>query len=120
MDLIVQQLLKCSSHLYETLSTFPEDSEREAFIVEVNKQLDERGLLIEKLKRDNFVYNSEDNVHKILFELDKGIKERLNKQLSTIKHDLKELQASKKSEQQYNNPYSHLQSMDGMYYDRKK
>ena len=37
-----------------------------------------------------------------------------------VKNDLKTLQVSKKSEQQYLNPYQNVRTMDGMYYDGKK
>lgn len=120
MEKQLQQLLQLSANLYEMLLKRPEELTRDEFIEEINSKLDERGGLMEQLVHSGFEYNQSLKLHQTLFELDNGIKERLNIVLQGIKMDMKELQASKKHEQQYSNPYGHVQSMDGMYYDKKK
>ncbi len=40
--------------------------------------------------------------------------------MKILQKDMKNLQNAKKNEQQYANPYGHVQVMDGMYYDKKK
>lgn len=120
MEQQIQALLQLSANLYEKLVNDPEVSVRDEFIEEVNELLDKRGVLMQQLSDAGFIYNRTSKAHRTLFELDKGIQERLNRVLNTIKKDMKELQATKKSEQQYNNPYGHVQTMDGMYYDKKK
>ncbi|MFJ7699408.1 flagellar protein FliT [Lysinibacillus fusiformis] len=114
------QLLQISAKLFEKLIANPEEAKRDEFIEEIEILLDLRGKIMEELVRSGFSYNVEDKTHQMLFELDKGIRSRLERVMSAIKSDMKELQTSKKSEQQYLNPYSHIQMMDGMYYDKKK
>ena len=120
MEQQLQQLLQISAKLYEKLIANPEEAKRDELIEEIKILLDIRGEIMEELVQSGFSYNVEDKTHQMLFELDKGIRSRLETVMSAIKTDMKELQTSKKSEQQYLNPYSHIQTMDGMYYDKKK
>lgn len=120
MEQHVQALLQISAKLYEKSGANPEESKRDEFIVELDELLDKRGILTTQIVEKGFKYNTELKSHRMLFELDKGIRERLNRVLLSVKQDMKDLQASKKSEQQYMNPYSHIQTIDGMYYDKKK
>jgi flagellar protein FliT len=119
MDL-TQQLLQVSAKLYQHITNLPADNEREKYIEKINSLLDERGHFMEALKREGFQYDSSNKAHAMLSELDKGIRDRLNKVLDSIRLDLKDLQNSKKSERQYINPYANIEVMDGRYYDRKK
>lgn len=116
----IQELLQLSANLYAQLGETPASDMRENYIDEINKLLDMRMQAIEQLVNKGFKYNAAEKSHAMLFELDKGIKERLQNVMMDVKKDMKELQNAKKNEQQYTNPYGHVQSMDGMYYDRKK
>lgn len=116
----IQQLLQISANLYAKLAENPAKELRDDYIEEVNDLLDTRSKVIEQLIEQGFEYNSTEKSHAMLFELDKGIRERLQNVMIDIKKNLKELQNAKKNEQQYTNPYGHVQTMDGMYYDRKK
>lgn len=116
----IQDLLQISAVLYEQLGDVPKGENRDPYIEEVVNKVEVRAELADKLVTDGFVYESTNGTHKILFELDKGIKERLQLVLHGVKQDMKDLQTSKKQEKQYTNPYGHVQTMDGMYYDRKK
>lgn len=116
----LQQLLQISAKLYEQLVKDPEESVRDEFIEELHTLLDQRAELIEQVASSGFSYNAEDKAHRTLFELDKGIRNRLERVMGSIKEDMKNLQNAKKNEQQYTNPYGHVQVMDGMYYDKKK
>ena len=120
MDKQLQAVLQVSAKLYDKLTVVPKEDVRDAFIEEIDAILEERARLTEQLTEAGFVYDSTSKLHRTLFELDKGIRERLVLVLQSIKQDMKELQVTKKSEQQYNNPYGHVQTMDGMYYDKKK
>jgi flagellar protein FliT len=120
MDELIQDLLQASARLYSHLTTVPPAEERDEYIVIIEALLDERGEIIDELMESGFVVDAQNNVHGILADLDKGIKERLNKVLGAVKEDMRELNKQKKNEIQYMNPYSHLQVMDGMYYDKKK
>lgn len=119
MDL-TNQMLQVSAKLYKHLTTIPSGEERTSFIEEINKLLDERGKLVEQLKVESFQYDESNKTHTTLFELDKGIRERLNLVFEDVKSDLKNLNNSKKHEIQYINPYSSVRVMDGRYYDKKK
>ncbi|MER2105295.1 MAG: flagellar protein FliT [Solibacillus sp.] len=120
MDKQLQALLQISAKLYDKLTTVPEDDVRNGFIEEIEATLDERGILTQQLSDAGFAYDETNKLHRTLFELDKGIRERLERVLQSVKQDMKDLQATKKSEQPYMNPYGHVQTMDGMYYDKKK
>ena len=120
MEQHLQVLLQISAKLYDKLTINPEESKRDEFIIEIDELLDKRGILIKVIVEKGFKYNADLKNHRMLFELDKGIHERLNRVLLSVKQDMKDLQATKKSEQQYMNPYSHMQTIDGMYYDTKK
>ena len=119
MELYINYL-QFSTDLYAKLEKFPLEDERETFIEDVFRDLDQLEVLASELKNSGFVYDSTNREHNVLFELDRGIRERLKTLLNVIKMDLKDLQNAKKNEVQYANPYGHVQSMDGMYYDKKK
>jgi flagellar protein FliT len=119
MDELTSFLQK-SANLYKFLTSFPEENERTEFIEKVNSMLNERGEIVEQLKASGFKYDAENSQHKLLFELDAGINERLLKLMDEVKADLKELQVSKTKEMQYINPYGELMNREGRYYDGKK
>lgn len=114
-----QQLLQVSAKLYQHLTAMPDDDKRDAFLEQMNTLLDERGELIKHLQQLGFTVDITNKSHMMLVELDKGIRERLDKAMSVIKADLRTVQNSKKNEQQYMNPYSSVAVMDGRYYDKK-
>lgn len=114
-----QQLLQISAKLFQHLTDFPEEEKRDDYIDKINHLLDERGILMEQMQREHFVLELENKSHRMLVELDNGIRERLNNVMKVIQNDLKELQNAKKHEQQYMNPYASVQVMDGRYYDKK-
>ncbi|AWE06406.1 flagellar protein FliT [Lysinibacillus sp. 2017] len=120
MEQQLQELLQISAKLYEKLAENPNESVRDEFIEEVNSLLDQRGLIVKSVYESGFTFDKTIKIHQTLFELDKGIRERLERILKSIKMDMRELHTSKKSDQQYLNPYGHVQVMDGMYYDKKK
>ena len=120
MDELIQQLLQVSAKLFQHLTKTPKSEERDAFIDMIHTLLDERGVIVDKLRALGFDFDPNNSSHATLAELDKGINERLAKSLNVIKADMKDLNNQKKNETQYMNPYSHVQVMDGMYYDKKK
>lgn len=118
----VKQLLLLSEKLYSFLGTKPEDKEdkRDAYIEHINKLLDARGQVIDQIKAlpQNPIKGHE--YEEQLRTLDQGITERLNKFKKIIAMDMKQLQVTKKSEQQYHNPYNAFLNRDGTYYDKRK
>lgn len=117
---IQQQLLQVSAKLFQYLESVPSGEKRNEFIKEIDRQLDERGKLLELLQQESFQIDPQNKVHSMLIQLDKGIRERLELVMAEVKNDMKNLQAAKKNEKQYINPYSSVRVMDGMYYDKKK
>lgn len=116
----LQQVLQISAKLLKHLNEIPKGEFRSVYIDEINRILDERGALIEKLRLEGFQMDTGNKIHGTLAQLDKAIRERLDDVMKLVKLDMKDLQNSKKNEKQYMNPYSSVQVMDGMYYDKKK
>ncbi|WDV07482.1 flagellar protein FliT [Lysinibacillus irui] len=114
-----EQLLQTSANLFKFLGDVPKGEDRDEYINTINTMLDKRGTIIEDLIKEGFRFDEQNRVHRTLLELDKGIKERLAAVMSAVKQDMANLQKTKKSEQQYFNPYSNVRVMDGMYYDKK-
>lgn len=115
----IDQLLQVSANLFKILSDIPDGQERDEYIDKINSMLDKRGTIIGGLVQEGFCFDEQNRIHRTLLELDNGIKERLAAVMSAIKQDMANLQKTKKSEQQYFNPYSNVRVMDGMYYDKK-
>lgn len=113
------QLLQVSANLFKHLGDIPKGEERDEYINTINSLLDKRGTIIQDLIQDGFHFDEQNRVHRTLLELDNGIKERLAAVMDAVKQDMANLQKTKKSEQQYFNPYSNVRVMDGMYYDKK-
>ncbi len=115
-----QQLLQVSAKLYQHLGEAVQSEDRDIFLKIVNELLEERGQLLTLLQQANVSLHDTNPQHAMLKELDKGIQERLASIMNELKQDLKNIQTSKKSEVQYNNPYASVHVMDGKYYDQKK
>lgn len=121
MDLM-QQFLLLSEKLYTFLNEEPSDKEekRDEYISYLNKLLDARGQTIDQLKKLDINPVIGHEYEAKLRMLDNGITERLKKLKLQISLDMQNLQKSKKSEAQYHNPYSAVNTMDGTYYDKRK
>ncbi|SOC34976.1 flagellar protein FliT [Ureibacillus acetophenoni] len=115
-----QKLLQISAKLFQQLESVPRSEERDKFIEEVNRQLNERGNVLEILHNEGFQIEPETKLHSMLIELDKGIRERLDIVMEAVKSDMKTLQKAKNKEKKYINPYDSVRTMDGRYYDKKK
>lgn len=115
----IDQLLQASANLFKHLGEIPNGEERDEYINTINSMLDKRETIIKGLEQEGFQFDEQNRIHRTLLELDKGIKERLDAVMSAVKQDMANLQKTKKSEQQYFNPYSNVRVMDGMYYDKK-
>ena len=117
---ILNKYLQSSAQLYKLLTNIPDGENRTIYIEEINCLLDERGKLVKQLQDLNFEYDDSVKIHQTLFELDKGIRERLSLVMEAVKEDIKDLQNTKKHERQYIDPYEDLRTLEGRYYDGKK
>ena len=115
-----QQLLQLSAKLFQLLETNPNGDERDMFLEEVDRLLEQRGQVLEALRDENYQLDKENKVHGLLIELDKGIRDRLDLVMQAVKKDMKNLQMAKQKEKEYINPYSSVRVLDGKYYDKKK
>lgn len=120
MDKLLTSYMQISAQLYKYLTQIPTGEERTDYTNKINDYLDDRGKLVDQIKQFNFKYDETNKTHQTLFELDKGIQERLSKVLDVVKEDIKELNNSKKHEQHYIDPYESLRTLEGRYYDGKK
>lgn len=102
------------------MENIPKSDQRDDFLEKIDILLDERGQILETLRVENYRFNKDNKVHKILLDLDTGIRKRLDLIMQEIKDDMKQLKTIKQKEQQYLNPYSSVRVMDGKYYDKKK
>ncbi|MFJ7732306.1 flagellar protein FliT [Lysinibacillus sp. NPDC097231] len=116
---LLDQLLQLSANLFKHLGDIPKSEERDEYIDNINDMLDKRGKIIENLIKEDFHFDEQNRIHRTLLELDNGIKERLAAVMNAVKQDMANLQKTKKSEEQYFNPYADVRVMDGMYYDKK-
>lgn len=118
---MINAFLQKSAQLYKLLTEeVPEGELRTEYVMKINDLLNERGDIIELLRKDNFIFDKNNKMHVTLFELDKGIVEKLNKVMDLIKLDMKELQNSLKMERQYLDPYGEVRNSNARYYDNKK
>lgn len=115
-----QQLLQLSAKIFQLLETIPNGDERDEFLEEIDRLLEERGQILEALRNENVRFEKENKVHGMLIELDKGIRDRLDLVMQAVKKDMKNLQVAKQKEKEYINPYSSVRVLDGKYYDKKK
>ncbi|KGR86902.1 flagellar protein FliT [Lysinibacillus boronitolerans] len=115
----IDQLLQASANLFKHLGETPKGEDRDEYINTINNMLDKRGMIIKGIMDEGFHFDEQNHIHRTLLELDKGIKKRLADVMDAVKQDMVNLQKTKKSEQQYFNPYSNVRVMDGMYYDKK-
>lgn len=121
MNDVEQQLLQISAKVYQQLDKMPPAvEERDAYLSELDRLLDERGQLLELIQAQQIQLDATSKNKEMLVELDKGIRERLVAVMNLVKNDLKTVQVAKKKEEQYINPYASVHVMDGKYYDQKK
>lgn len=114
------EYLQKSAQLFKFLTTIPDGEERTAYIEKINQLLDDRGEMVVSLQKTGFKFNPEDKTHNTIYELDKGIQERLALVMDTVRNDIKDLQNTKKNERHYIDPYEDLRIIEGRYYDGKK
>ena len=118
---VLNEFLQKSAQLYKYLVEYMDDKETRSDVIQrINEMLNERGELVNRLRNEQFRYDEKNKMHVTLFELDKGIREKLDSIMGYVKEDLKELHQMKKNEIQYIDPYSQLRSSNSRYFDGKK
>ena len=118
--IMINDYLQKSAQLLKVLNENCDKEQRSAHIEQINRLLDERGMMVEQLKQEGFQYDATNRLHATLFELDKSISEKLQLLMENVKEDIKVLKSSKKGGRQYIDPYNALGNLDARYYDGKK
>jgi hypothetical protein len=116
----VEKLLASSEVLYSHLAKLPKESQREAFIERIEWLLETRENDLLRIQKLSKIELRQHHLATVLMELDKGIQERMEKVMDVIKKDIRDFQVKRKSDASYSNPYAATQTIDGMYYDKKK
>ena len=117
----LNEFLQKSAQLYKFLVDYKDDpATRSQSIEKINELLNERGKLVEELKKEQFRYDETNKMHTTLFELDKGIRVKLDEIMNNVKMDMKDLQNVKRNEIQYIDPYSEVRNLNSRYFDGKK
>lgn len=114
----VDELAFCSDKLLHVLND--SESERDQRIESIEQLIAERELLINRIKdqsMDNLIHHPK--AQKIV-EMEKEIQSKLTQLFDDVKIDLKNLNQNKRSQQSYSNPFTHVQTYDGRYYDKRK
>jgi flagellar protein FliT len=120
METVLKAYLQVSATIFKKLTDVPKSEERDEYIEEISSLLETRGAYVEQLKALGFKYDVENTTHVTLYELDKGIQERLKQVLEIIKDDFKNLYNAKRNEIHYIDPYDNLRNLESRYFDSKK
>lgn len=90
---------------------------RDEYITKINEFLDEREILIVKLKESKFIFTKSE-MFQINFS-NKEIDKLLSQYLQVIKNDIKRINQSKEKNKMYSDPYESV-SFDGTFVDKRQ
>jgi flagellar protein FliT len=91
---------------------------KEDLIYLVNKHLDDRQKMLDKLAGP---YSDEEKQQlKRILKDDQDMQEHLDKVFQSIQNNMRQAKKQKTSNQQYLNPYQQVATNDGTYWDKKK
>jgi flagellar protein FliT len=114
---VVAELFHVTKELYELLHQPAGKEQRDETIEALQRLLDERDLLIQKLQPP---YSEEEQeLGMQIVSLNEEIYEKLQELKRQIQFDLKSIKQKKIANRNYMNPYQPL-SLDGMFYDKKR
>ncbi|MBA2874641.1 flagellar protein FliT [Thermaerobacillus caldiproteolyticus] len=117
MDL-VEELASCSEKLLSILQHSAIG--REVQIEQINELLTKRESIIEKLKQAKTNDLEKHPKAAQIVKMEQEIKKGLHQLFTLIKKNIKELNEKKRFHQSYVNPYTHLQTVDGRFYDKRR
>ncbi|GAA4065443.1 MAG TPA: flagellar protein FliT [Bacilli bacterium] len=92
--------------------------DRDQLLEEVNRFLDQRDQLLKKIKAP--FSEEEANLVSTIMEQDKEIQLKLDHLFLTLKSELRDVKKQKSSSEKYLDPYRHVATNDGSYWDKKK
>lgn len=114
----IQQVYSITEQLFHLLTKPVDKDQREDHINKITELLDEREQHILQVKAP---FSADE---KKLFNQVVAWNETIEKKFVVLKQqiqqDMVQLKKSKSSNQQYTNPYQHVSTSDGMFYDKRK
>jgi len=114
----VEKIYELTLQLDELLSQEITSKNRESIIEQLNDGLKKRGKYMEQLTPP--YTDEEKGLGSKLIPLNEKIEKQMQEIFQGLKKEMKQLNKQKKSNQSYVNPYQHVQTMDGMFLDKKK
>ncbi|KXG09019.1 hypothetical protein AT864_02703 [Anoxybacillus sp. P3H1B] len=117
MDL-VEQLMSCSKKLLAVLEN--PNSDRDQQVDKVVELLNEREEIIVRLKgQTDAKLKKRPQIMEIL-QMEQDIQKKIHHLYEQIKNDLKRWNGQKRLQNVYNRPFSHVETYDGRFYDKRK
>lgn len=111
-------LYQQTEQIAQLLSTPVNSTNRQETIDQLNNLIEKRSELTFSVKPP---YTDEEmDIGKKIWAMNETIEKKMKKLFTDLKVEMKQIQQQKKSNQSYMNPYKHVQTMDGMYMDKKK
>ncbi|SHF89106.1 flagellar protein FliT [Ornithinibacillus halophilus] len=95
-----------------------DSSDREALINHINQLIEKRGIYMEEAT-DPFT-DEEIKLGKEVVRMNQRIQPKMDAIFLEIKKEIKQMKKKKTSNKNYVNPYQSVQTMDGMFLDKKK
>ncbi|WP_047984511.1 flagellar protein [Ornithinibacillus californiensis] len=93
-------------------------NDRQNVIQEVNSLLLQRGVYMEEAKEP---YSTEElEMGKELLPLNTEVQQKLDSLFQGLKNEMKQVKKQKNSNRKYTNPYDKVQTIDGMFMDKRK
>ncbi|GGA67230.1 flagellar protein FliT [Ornithinibacillus halotolerans] len=116
----VQPIYEITTKMNELLDGEITSSNREVVIESILSLLDERELLINQ-EVDTTTYSEEEHsLGKSLLILNQEVHRKMNELFLDLKFEMKQVKKQKHSNRQYTNPYANVQTLDGMFMDKRK
>ncbi|MDY0393230.1 flagellar protein FliT [Virgibacillus halophilus] len=114
----LQALYQQTENIEKLLTSRISSANRQEIIDQLNVLIEKRSELTFSMKPP---YTEEEmNIGKQVLSMNEAIEKKMEQLFADLKMEMKQIQQQKKSNQSYINPYKHVQTMDGMYMDKKK
>lgn len=114
----VQPIYDITLKMQQLLATDITSNDRESVIEEISSLLIQRGRYMEEAKEP--FTKEELEMGKVLLPLNKEVQEKMDLLFRGLKLEMKQVKKQKNSNRQYTNPYDKVQTMDGMFMDKRK
>lgn len=114
----VKQIYDITERIYDLLDDEITPKNRSNVIEEVNTLLVQRGSYMENISEP--YTNEELELGKKILPLNQQIQKKMDFLFNGLKIEMKEVKKQKYSNRKYTNPYEKIQTVDGMFMDKRK